>query len=213
MRSKVPVACEASVGVLGLLGKAWKNTREVGDVFFNGKKYSKDAIRKVVDEVQNPTEVETAIFNQMNSGEKNPLTRAEYDSMRNAVKTLGQMSKEDLLGFKQQKPEIVQSIWEFSKMYGEAEEKVLTDRVNALSPQKRELSQAYNLKDVPGSDLKRQWEQTGNPNIRVSGFDALDLRHLGNPGQGTQDLLSISAITAGAVVGYSTLSHFAGGEE
>lgn len=199
--------------MLGLLGKAWKNTREVGDVFFNGKKYSKDAIRKVVDEVKNPTEVETAIFNQLNIGEENPLTRAEYDSMSNALHTLRQMSKEDLLGFRRQNPEMAKSIGNFGDMYYEAKDKIIADRVNALSPQKRELFQAYKLKDVTGSNLKRQWEQTGNPNVRISGFDALSLRHLGNPGQGTQDLLSISAITAGAVVGYSALSHFTGGDE
>lgn len=208
MRSKVPVACEASVGVLGLLGKAWKNTREVGDVFFNGKKYSKDAIKKVADEVNTPTLEEKQFVRKM-------VGEDVYTGYKDMVSQYNQLSPE----FRAAHPDKIAKIEEHLAVVQnnilKAEKTVsgqlYEQKINALSPQKRELFTAYTHSLKP--QYKTQWERADDPNIRIAGLQGLNTRYSGNPGQITEDLLSVSAITAGAVVGYSTLSHFVGGEE
>lgn len=208
MRSKVPVAYEVSVGVLGLLGKAWKNTREVGETFFTGKQYSKDTLKKVASEVDDNVAMQPDIYNKVAPTYGNEFSREVYDEYLTQTRAFSKLSEQERVAIGQNNPEAIQILQEFSQRYNQAFKDTYIERVNALTPQKRELLEAYEV-----SQTDPVWKQTGNPNIRISGFTGLRLRDIGKPGQGTEDLLSVSAITAGAVVGYSALSHFAGDEE
>lgn len=208
MRSKVLVAYEVSVGVLGLLGKAWKNTREIGETFFTGKQYSKDTLKKVVSEVDDNVAMQPDIYNKVAPTYGNGFTREVYDKYVTQTKAFSKLSEQERINISKNSPEVFQAIQEFGQRYNQAFKDTYVERVNALTPQKRELFEAYKV-----SQTDPVWKQTGNPNVRINGFTGLRLRDVGKPGQGTEDLLSVSAITAGAVVGYSALSHFAGDKE